>query len=115
MVCRCTCIMMRALRLVAVASLATFTFAAVGCSSDATVGDEDDEGAGTTVDPITAPAAAGPLKFRDACRAGTKITIAAVGDVLLHSPLQKQAYASPEGHHSLWKNVEPLLSRADLT
>ena len=105
----------RLLRLAALASLASFTIAAVGCSSDATVGDEEDEeGAGVEVGALV-PAAAGPLKFRDACRAGTKITIAAVGDVLLHSPLQQQAYASPEGHHSLWKNVEPLLSRADLT
>jgi hypothetical protein len=106
----------RFLRFAAIAALASFTVAAVGCSSEATVGDEEDEeGAGTTVDPLSAPAAAGPLKFRDACRAGTSITIAAVGDVLLHSPLQQQAYASAEGHHSLWKNVEPLLARADLT
>jgi hypothetical protein len=106
----------RFLRLAAIAALASFTIAAAGCSSDASVGDEEDEeGAGTTVDPLTAPAAAGPLKFTDACRAGTQITIAAVGDVLLHSPLQVQAYGSPEGHHSLWKHVEPLLARADLT
>ena len=105
----------RLLRLAALASLASFTVAAVGCSSDATVGDEEDEeGAGVEVGALVA-AAPGPLKFREACKAGTKITIAAVGDVLLHSPLQQQAYASPEGHHSLWKNVEPLLSRADLT
>jgi hypothetical protein len=44
-----------------------------------------------------------------------QITIAAVGDVLLHGPLQRQAYAARDGHHSLWKNVEPLLSRADIT
>ncbi|MDB4937468.1 MAG: hypothetical protein JWP87_4440 [Labilithrix sp.] len=117
MVCRCVRNMLaRILRMAVLASLASFTIAAVGCSSEATVGDEEDEeGAGTTEDPLSAPAAAGPLKFRDACRAGTKITIAAVGDVLLHTPLQQQAYSSPEGHHSLWKNVEPLLSRADLT
>ena len=105
----------RFLRLAALASLASFTMAAVGCSSEATVGDEEDEeGAGVDVGAIV-PAAPGPLKFRDACKAGTKITIAAVGDVLLHSPLQQQAYASPEGTTALWKNVEPLLSRADLT
>ena len=105
----------RILRLAALASIVSFTIASVGCSSEASVGDEDEEGAGSTVDPLTAPAASGPLKFKDACRAGTQITIAAVGDVLLHSPLQIQAYAAPDGHHSLWKDVEPLLSRADLT
>jgi hypothetical protein len=106
----------RVLRLAALASLASFTIASVGCSSDATVGDDeaDDEGAESSVDAFSSEPA-GPLKFRDACRAGTKITIAAVGDVLLHSPLQRQAYASPDGHHSLWKNVESLLERADLT
>jgi len=110
---------LRFLRLAALAALASFTIASVGCSADAQVGseeDEDEEGAGqgTTEDALT-PAAAGPLKFNDACRAGTKITIAAVGDVLLHGPLQRQAYAAADGHHSLWKNVEPLLQRADLT
>ena len=108
---------LRALRLAAIASLASFTIASVGCSSESTVGEEeeDEEGGNVAVDALSAPAAAGPLKFRDACRAGTKITIAAVGDVLLHGPLQKQAYASGEGFHSLWKNVEPYLERADLT
>lgn len=107
--------LLRLLRLAALASLASFTIASVGCSSDATLGDEEDEEGGDVgVDALT-PAAAGPLEFTDACRAGTKITIAAVGDVLLHGPLQKQAYAATDGHHGLWKNVEPLLSRADLT
>lgn len=107
---------LRALRLAALASIASFTVASVGCSSDSTVGEEEDEeGGDVAVDALSAPSAAGPLRFRDACRAGQKITIAAVGDVLLHGPLQKQAYASGEGFRSLWKNVEPLLSRADLT
>lgn len=107
----------RALRLAALASLASFTVASVGCSSDAQIGDEEEEeeGASATEDPLSAPAAAGPLEFADACKAGTSITIAAVGDVLLHGPLQLQAYASSEGHHSLWKNVAPRLEGADIT
>lgn len=108
----------RLLRLAAVASLASFTIASVGCSSDSTIGDEEEEeveeGGDIAVDALT-PAAAAALRFENACRPGTKITIAAVGDVLLHGPLQKQAYASGDGFHSLWKNVEPLLERADLT
>jgi hypothetical protein len=43
------------------------------------------------------------------------LTIAAVGDVLLHSPLQKQAYASKDGFQRLWRNVTPLLKLADLS
>jgi hypothetical protein len=77
-------------------------------------GDEEDEEGATSADALTVPEATGPVTFRDACRAGTSITIAAVGDVLLHSPLQQQAYTSREGHASLWKNVQPLIARADL-
>lgn len=106
----------RLVRFAAVASLASFTIASVGCSADSTIGEEEEfeEGDNATVDALT-PAAAEPLRFTDACRAGTKITIAAVGDVLLHGGLQIQSYAAPDAHHSLWKDVEPLLSRADLT
>lgn len=43
------------------------------------------------------------------------LTIAAVGDVLLHSPLQKQAYARPDGFQRLWRSVTPLLRLADLS
>jgi Bacterial capsule synthesis protein PGA_cap len=85
-----------------------------GCAS--AEGDEDGDTAdgenASTIGPI--PSATGPIRFTAACRKGTSITIAAVGDVLLHSPLQKQAYSAPDGHHSLWKAVEPLIARADL-
>lgn len=40
------------------------------------------------------------------------LTIAAVGDVLLHAQLQKQAYA--KGFPSLWRQVTPLLKGADV-
>jgi capsule synthesis protein PGA_cap len=53
---------------------------------------------------------AGGLAFSDSCAAGDRIVVAAVGDVLLHEPLQKQAYAM--GHDSLWHDVAPLLHRA---
>src|SRR5262245_4925111 len=69
---------------------------ASGCSAES-VEEEDDE-PGATIDPLTAPAARGPITFGDACRAGTQITIAAVGDVLLHPPLQRQAYSAADGH-----------------
>ena len=113
---------MLSLRLGALAGLSllfSVASAAVGCSADAVVGGEDDEEMeepeGQTEDPLTVPAATGPLRFADACRPGTQVTIAAVGDVLLHAGLQKQAFASPEGFSSLWKGVQPLFARADLS
>lgn len=42
------------------------------------------------------------------------ITLAAVGDVLLHAPLQKQAAARDEGFRSLWSEVQPWLEGADV-
>lgn len=108
--------LLRALRAAALLSFASFTIASVGCSSDAQVGEEEEEeeGAGVGEDAISSTAA-GPVEFRDACRAGTSITIAAVGDVLLHAGLQRQAYTAEDGHHSLWKNVEGMLEQADIT
>jgi poly-gamma-glutamate synthesis protein (capsule biosynthesis protein) len=59
----------------------------------------------------------GPLSFGAACTPGARITIGAVGDVLLHGPLQKQAVArANQGRfRSLWSPVEDLLARADTT
>lgn len=56
-----------------------------------------------------------PLRYDLACGEGEEITIAAVGDVLLHGRLQEQAYGSDEGFVSLWKGVEDLLQAADVT
>jgi poly-gamma-glutamate synthesis protein (capsule biosynthesis protein) len=55
------------------------------------------------------------LQFAHACAPGTSLTIAAVGDILLHEELQRQAYAAADGHSSLWGGVGDLLARADLT
>ncbi len=43
-----------------------------------------------------------------------QVTIAAVGDVLLHAPLQRQASVRPEGFQALWSQVTPLLQQADI-
>lgn len=108
---------MRTLPFLFVAALTTLSIAAGGCSTETSDEDLDgDDGEGASASAQTAaPAATGPIQFAGACREGTSITIAAVGDVLLHSPLQRQAYASSQGHHSLWNQVEPLLARADIT
>jgi poly-gamma-glutamate synthesis protein (capsule biosynthesis protein) len=69
--------------------------------------------------PRKAPARlpAGLLAFTDACSVPTDrvVTIAAIGDVLMHHELQKQAYASPDGFGVLWSGVADLLARTDLT
>ncbi len=93
---------------------------AFGCSSNEASeqgagGEEEDEGALTSPDPNTAPKAAGALTFKDACAGTSSITLGAFGDVLMHTPLQKQAYASPEGFKSTWKGAMGLLGKADLT
>ena len=55
------------------------------------------------------------LVFDAECERGQTLTIAAVGDVLLHSPLQRQAYAHEDSHMSLWNGVADLLAAADIT
>jgi poly-gamma-glutamate synthesis protein (capsule biosynthesis protein) len=90
---------------------------AVGCTvvDDASSADDTLDGPEpTTAEALSLPVAQGPLAFSDPCRAGTRVTIAALGDVLLHSPLQRQAYAAQDGHHSLWRAAEPLIQQADL-
>lgn len=57
----------------------------------------------------------GPLQFAAACSPGDHLTVAAVGDVLLHGSLQAQAYRSPAGVASLWAQVGDLLERGDVT
>lgn len=53
-------------------------------------------------------------KFTRVCEAGQRITIAAVGDLLLHHELQIQAYAAPDNFLVLWSGVVDLISQADI-
>lgn len=49
------------------------------------------------------------------CHGGTRVSIAAVGDVLLHSPLQRRAYADPEnGFYGIFSRVAPIFKAADI-
>lgn len=61
-----------------------------------------------------APDAKAP-RFTRACEAGDRLTIAAVGDLLLHQELQIQAYAAPEGFLAVWGGVTDLLAQADIS
>lgn len=63
----------------------------------------------------SAPEAKAPLTFKRSCDGTSTLSVVAVGDVLPHSPLQKQAYAIDDGFRSLWRSVAPNLARADLT
>lgn len=42
------------------------------------------------------------------------LTILAVGDVLLHQPLQKQGLTNLDGHRSLWEPLRPWIEQADI-
>lgn len=57
----------------------------------------------------------GYLTFSGACEHDDVVTIAAVGDVLIHRELQKQAMRSPERFEVLWPGVADLLAAADIT
>ena len=63
-----------------------------------------------------APPAGGPppLRFTTPIDPDSEITIAAVGDVLLHSPLQRQGFRHERGFASLWAPVADLLAAADV-
>jgi poly-gamma-glutamate synthesis protein (capsule biosynthesis protein) len=101
------------------AAIAASALTLGGCSSAALSGRttqdaSPDAGAADLATPASLPLLPS-LRFNEACRAGQKLTLAAVGDVLLHDPLQRQAYAAPNYHQSLWSGVLDLISRADLS
>lgn len=99
------------------AALALTLFAAAcGLTSDDETsldGDEDDD----SYEPW-APKAddqnglGGTLTFAGACAAGPKMTIGAVGDVLLHGALQQQGMA--RGFESLWAPIADLIAKPDV-
>jgi poly-gamma-glutamate synthesis protein (capsule biosynthesis protein) len=57
----------------------------------------------------------GFLHFSSACDEGERITVAAVGDMLVHRELQRQALRSPDGFANIWAPIGDLLERADIT
>ena len=90
---------------------------AVGCLADSPepVTDDDDTTDETYI-PLADDAKAGaPLVFTGTCEPGVDISIAAVGDVLLHGPLQVQAVGHEARFASLWQPIADLLTIADIT
>ena len=49
------------------------------------------------------------------CRNDQRISIAGVGDILLHARLQRRAFSSDKGYSVLWDKVDPWLKSADIT
>lgn len=67
---------------------------------------------------VASPAFAGDaerLTFRAGCEAGDRIVVAAVGDLLFHNALQRQALAKGGSYRELWRPLEPVLRAADIT
>ncbi len=52
--------------------------------------------------------------FAGGCDEGERVRIAAVGDLLFHGHLQKQALAHEDGFAAFWKPVEHVLRSADI-
>lgn len=50
----------------------------------------------------------------NACAGGQRVSIAAAGDVLLHSPLQRSGYAAAGGPGVLWAAAAPIFHAADI-
>ncbi len=55
-----------------------------------------------------------PIYFSDACGAGDRVTIAAVGDLLFHFNLQRQALAKGATFAGFWERVAPVFRHADI-
>lgn len=56
----------------------------------------------------------GPWDFPQQPPSAPRLRVVAVGDVLLHSPLHRQALSHPQGHQSLWLQVAPYVKQADM-
>lgn len=56
----------------------------------------------------------GSIEFAAACEPGDDLVIGAVGDVLLHGRLQRQAYSASNGAISLWEGVRDLMEQPDI-
>ncbi len=55
--------------------------------------------------------AAAPL---NSCIGSKTVRITAVGDVLLHSPLQRRGYGDGDGFRGIWRVMEPFFRAADI-
>ena len=63
---------------------------------------------------LSSTAWAQAIHFQDACQKGNRVTVAAVGDLLFHSALQKIALSRGSDFQHFWQPVQPVLARADV-
>lgn len=63
---------------------------------------------------ISASASSKDLRFSKACKRGTQVTVSAVGDILLHKALQRQAYNSRNSSKTNWLEAIPFLKASDI-
>src|SRR5262245_46577954 len=100
-------------RWIAAFALASSLVLLAVCATDSTDDEmSDDDEDGDVYDPFAGKAdgnsgLGGSLSFSAKCEPGDRVTIGAVGDVLLHGPLQKQAIAKSGSTRfcSLWSPV----------
>lgn len=48
------------------------------------------------------------------CAGGARVRLAAVGDVLLHRPLQAHGLSKRNGYREIWRYAEPFFAKADI-
>lgn len=70
--------------------------------------------ADSTDDAAAAATAAAFAAFFPATADDVLVTVAAVGDVLLHDRVQRQGNGDPDGYRSLWAPMEPWIRAADV-
>ncbi len=63
---------------------------------------------------LPASAFAQTLTFEHGCTAGTRVRIAAVGDLLFHNALQRRALTPTGTYRQFWQPVQPVLDAADI-
>jgi poly-gamma-glutamate synthesis protein (capsule biosynthesis protein) len=56
-----------------------------------------------------------PLKAAAQCNATGALHIVAVGDILMHGPLQRYAWQAPDGFRTIWQDIVPMLTAADIS
>lgn len=109
------------LRSLFLAAAALAIAACAGDERDLVSRDGDDDADGDEYEPWDPKAdgqdgLGGDISSTRACGTGPRLTIGAVGDILLHGPLQKQAVAQAAGDRfaSLWTPIADLLPLPDL-
>lgn len=55
------------------------------------------------------------MTFRRGCAGGQRLVVAAVGDLLFHNSLQRQALSKGQSFRQFWIGLSPVLATADVT